>query len=84
MLLFENDLTNNPNIGVDLGGDVRKVLKSIKSKNKGKSGGARIIIYHVTGSVKEEKILLVTIFDKSKLDNISVAEIKHILRECGF
>lgn len=84
ILLFENELINNTNIGIDLGGYIRKVRIAIKSKNKGKSGGARIITYNVIISVTEEKILLVTIFDKSEQNNISDTEIKNILRKSGF
>jgi len=84
LLLFENELTKNPNIGIDLGGNIRKVRISVKSKNKGKSGGARVITYHAIASFTEERILLVTIFDKSELNSISNADIKQIIHKSGF
>ena len=33
---FESELLNNPDIGEDLGGKVRKIRLKVKSKNKGK------------------------------------------------
>jgi len=84
LLLLENELIQNPSTGVDLGGNIRKVRMSVKSKNKGKSGGARVITYHAIVSMTEDRILLVTIFDKSEPDNLSNAEIKQIILKSGF
>jgi hypothetical protein len=50
---------------------------AIKSKGKGKSGGARIITFVV--AVKEEVVLL-SIFDKSESENISDQELDKLLR----
>ena len=38
-------LSVNPTLGTSLGHDTYKIRLRIKSKNKGKSGGARIISY---------------------------------------
>ena len=84
LLLFEKDLFENPYIGVDLGGNIHKIRLAIKSKNKGKAGGARIITYIVLATISEMEILLITIFDKSEQDNISDADIKKIMRHNGF
>lgn len=40
--LLQN-LKDNPECGVDLGGGLHKIRMSIASKGKGKSGGARVI-----------------------------------------
>ena len=40
------ELSENPFAGVDLGDGVRKVRMAIKSKGKGRFGGARVI--HIT------------------------------------
>ena len=40
---WKNEILNNPLLGDDLGGGVRKVRMAIASKGKGKSGGARIL-----------------------------------------
>lgn len=42
----------------------------IKSKNKEKSGGARIITYDLCLKVEESDILLVAMFDKNEFENI--------------
>jgi len=84
LLLLEKELAEKPESGVNLGGNVRKVRVSIKSKGKGKSAGARVITYTVLATLQNQKILLVTIFDKSEQDSISDNEIKRILRNSGF
>jgi mRNA-degrading endonuclease RelE of RelBE toxin-antitoxin system len=45
--LFElnNELVNNPTLGISLGNNSYKIRLAIKSKAQGKSGGARIITY---------------------------------------
>ncbi|MCL4165465.1 UNVERIFIED_CONTAM: hypothetical protein GTU68_000936 [Idotea baltica] len=49
---------------------------AIQSKGKGKSGGARVITYIL---VSEETVYLLSIYDKSELDNISDKELKDLL-----
>lgn len=74
--LFE-ELEQNPKLGTPLGNQVYKIRISIKSKGKGKSGGARVISY-----VKLEKtILLLSIYNKSNKDSISNQEIKDLIKK---
>jgi mRNA-degrading endonuclease RelE of RelBE toxin-antitoxin system len=84
LLQLEKELEANPETGVSLGGNIRKIRISIKSKGKGKSGGARVITYTLLVTIVNRKILLVTIYDKSEDDSISDDEIKRILRDNGF
>ena len=84
LLLFERELTEKPDIGIDLGGNIRKIRIAIKSKNKGKAGGARIITYSLLANISEMEILLITIYDKGEQDSISDSEIKQIIRDNGF
>ncbi len=84
LALFEEELLSNPESGTDLGSNVRKIRVAIQSKNKGKSGGARIITYTVIVSITSKTILLVTIYDKSETDSITDAGIKQIIRDNGF
>ena len=70
----------NPLEGADLGFGVRKVRMSIKSKGKGKSGGARVITYNVTETEDTIDITLLTIYDKSERSNISDKEINDLLK----
>lgn len=76
---LEVQLRKNHNIGVDLGNGIRKVRLSIKSKNKGKSGGARIITYTVIIKTGISNIIMVTMYDKSEESNKTIQEIKQII-----
>ncbi len=73
-----DELENNPALGISLGNDVYKIRFAIKSKGKGKSGGARVITYvkFANGTV-----LLLSIYDKGEKDSISDKEIKELLKE---
>jgi hypothetical protein len=82
--IFEKELLGNTNIGIDLGGNIRKVRVAVKSKNKGKSSGIRVITYSVIFKITDGIIFLVTLFDKSERENISDSEIKQIIKEIGF
>ena len=73
-------LMDNPFEGVDLGMGVRKVRMSIKSKGKGKSGGARVITYSLTADDEDINLTLLTIYDKSERSTISDKEIKDLLK----
>ncbi|HON52168.1 MAG TPA: type II toxin-antitoxin system RelE/ParE family toxin [Bacteroidales bacterium] len=65
----------------NLGNNVFKYRFAIKSKNKGKSGGLRIITFEVIVNSDEKNITLLTIYDKSEQDSISKKEINEILNE---
>lgn len=67
------DLENNPIKGKPLGNQCYKIRLAISSKGKGKSGGARIIIYvqHV-----DHMVFFLTIYDKSKQEDLSDKELK--------
>lgn len=71
---------DNPFEGVDLGLGVRKVRMSIRSKGKGKSGGARVITYSLTVDDEDVNLTLLTIYDKSERSTISDKEIKDLLK----
>ena len=75
------ELHANPAAGVSLGRGVRKVRMAIASKNKGKSHGARVIIF--TYSVDEESgtIVLLFLYDKEERDTITSAEIDTLLEQ---
>ncbi|HLA96058.1 MAG TPA: type II toxin-antitoxin system RelE/ParE family toxin [Pyrinomonadaceae bacterium] len=72
------ELKVDPTLGVSLGGNLRKIRLSIKSKGKGKSGGARVITYLV---VVEETIYLLAVYDKSDMENIPDEDLKALVDE---
>ena len=65
--------------GIPLGWDCHKIRMAItsKGKGKGKSGGARVIacVKVIAGNVH-----LVSIFDKSEMENIADKELKRRLK----
>jgi len=71
------ELKVNPTLGTPLGNDIYKIRLAISSKNKGKSGGARIIS---CVKVIENNVYLVSIYNKGERDNISDADIIIILK----
>jgi mRNA-degrading endonuclease RelE of RelBE toxin-antitoxin system len=73
--LFDK-LEVNPTLGVPLGNDVYKIRVAIDSKNKGKSGGARVISFV---KVKDTTVLLFSIYNKGAKDSISDKEIKELI-----
>lgn len=81
---FKNEFLKNPSSGTDLGSNIRKIRVSIKSKGKGKSGGARMIIYDIVADVTDKSVVLITIYDKSETEAISIHQIKSILNRNGF
>ncbi len=74
----------NPNLGIDLGGGLRKIRMRIASKGKGKSGGARVITFSVIISIEETEINLLYIYDKTERSSIQKSEIEALLRQNGF
>jgi mRNA-degrading endonuclease RelE of RelBE toxin-antitoxin system len=69
-------LKKSPRSGTPLGNDAYKIRLSIKSKGKGKSGGARVITYVIT---EDLELYLITIFDKSEFNTIDDATLKKII-----
>ena len=80
LVIFKNELLKNPEMGDNLGNNIRKVRMAIVSKNKGKSGGARVITCNVLIDVVNTDIYLLTIYDKDKQDSISKKEIEYLKR----
>ncbi|HTG54683.1 MAG TPA: type II toxin-antitoxin system RelE/ParE family toxin [Niabella sp.] len=70
-------LQKNPFTGTSLGNDVYKIRISIASKNKGKSGGARVITFV---KIINKTVYLLSIYNKGELDSISDKEIKNLLK----
>lgn len=70
-------LIKNPTAGTPLGNDSYKIRLAIKSKNTGKSGGARIITYVIT---EDKEVYLLTIYDKGDLDSIDDKTLRKIIQ----
>lgn len=83
---LQNSLLANPSLGIALGNNAYKIRVAIKSKGKGKSGGARVISFlenEVIGVVEKSENLivvnLVTIYDKAQTSSITDKELKELI-----
>lgn len=76
--ILKQNLLKTPNTGTYLGNDVYKIRLAIKSKGKGKSGGARIITCF---TITDDVIYLLSIYDKSEMTNISDSQIVELLKQ---
>lgn len=73
-----NSLKENPLQGSKIGSNCYKIRLSIASKQKGKSGGARVIT-HV--KVVDTKIYLLSIYDKSEQSDVSDKDFNNWLKD---
>src|SRR5690606_7417396 len=88
---LEKDLSDNPKMGTPLGSESYKIRLSIKSKGKGKSGGARVITYvhgEIVGTIERSAngkttVYLLTIYDKADTAAISTKELKELIKNKG-
>ncbi|HEX9962425.1 MAG TPA: hypothetical protein VGB00_15930 [Pyrinomonadaceae bacterium] len=79
-------MLDNPETGTALGNNAYKIRLRIKSKGKGKSGGARVISYIEKDlisivTVQSGKVIvnLLTVYDKSEKESITDAELKELI-----
>ena len=69
-------LEENPTQGTALGRGAYKIRLAIRSKNKGKSGGSRVI---TCVRVQQYVVYLLDIYDKSDRENISDEELDMLI-----
>lgn len=77
LLHLIQELKKDPQQGTPVGKNCFKIRLAIASKNKGKSGGARIIANFV---VSHHTVYLLSIYDKSEKENITDKEIEELLK----
>jgi mRNA-degrading endonuclease RelE of RelBE toxin-antitoxin system len=84
---FKNDfgdlvtlLEQDPVQGEPLGKDCYKVRFAITTNQKGKSGGARVI---TCVKIVDERVLVLSVYDKSESDSIRTKEIERRLKNAG-
>jgi len=78
LIYLVEQLEQTPTLGVPLGNGIFKIRLAIASKNKGKSGGARVMTFV---KIENTSVLLFAIFDKSEKENISEKEIKLLIED---
>ena len=77
LLMLVEELKDNPKQGTAIGKSCYKIRLAIKSKGKGKSGGARVITNFVLAS---DAVYLLSIYDKSDQENLLSKELDDLLR----
>ncbi|MBB3056999.1 hypothetical protein [Mucilaginibacter gotjawali] len=82
---LQRQLIENPFLGDSYGSGIFKVRLADKSKGGGKSGGVRVLYYHLEKTSTGIVILLTNIYTKSELGTISkkdaVKQLDDIIRE---
>lgn len=70
------ELEKNPILGKSIGKNIFKIRLGIKSKGKGKRGGAKVITYLYS---LNDELYLLYLYDKSEQETISTKEIESII-----
>jgi mRNA-degrading endonuclease RelE of RelBE toxin-antitoxin system len=78
--VLNKELLENPKSGIELGNRCYKIRLANSSIPTGKSGGFRIIYYHIDTN---ENLYLMSMYSKSELENIDDKIILNILKENG-
>jgi hypothetical protein len=71
-------LQTEPKSGIAIGNDCYKIRLAIRSKGKGRSGGARVITYV---QLVKHSLYLIAIYDKSELPTLNSQEINALLKQ---
>jgi len=72
------ELEEDPTTGTPLGNDIYKIRLAIASKNKGKSGGARVLSFV---KVIQTTVLLFSIYSKGEIDNLTNKQIQELIKD---
>ncbi len=67
----------DPTFGTALGDHIYKIRLSIASKNKGKSGGARVLSFV---KVTKTTVLLFSIYSKGEVNNLTDKQIQELIK----
>ena len=86
---LETDLLANPRMGTLIHENTYKIRLAVKSKGKGKSGGMRVITHAIEIEItidenitkQDLNVFLLTIYDKSEMENIADSDLKHLISE---
>ena len=79
---FLDELEANPFSGESLGKHTYKNRMAIASKGKGKSGGARVITYNLQKQSEDEILItLMTIYDKSDVENVTDTYLRSLVQQ---
>lgn len=71
-------LMGNPNQGVLMADNFRKIRLAIKSKGKGKRGSARVITINCLTAELDGTVSFIAIYDKNDMESVSIRELRRI------
>ena len=80
---FLESIKENPLQGDEITKDIRKIRMAIKSKGKGKSGGARVITMNILTDMRSGRVVLLVLYDKEEASSVKVNVIKQMVRDMG-
>ncbi len=82
-LNFLESVKHNPLQGDEITKNIRKIRMAIKSKGKGKSGGARIITFNILTQQLDGQVVFLLIYDKENASSVKVDVVKQMVRDLG-
>ena len=74
-------IKENPLQGVELYPGIRKIRMQIKSKGKGKSGGARVITFNVLIDHENGEVYLLLLYDKEEFSTVDMNSVRKMICE---
>lgn len=81
---FLDSIKENPLQGDEITKNIRKIRMAIKSKGKGKSGGARVITFNVLTNVENGQVVFLLLYDKEEASTVKTDVVKQMVRDMGF
>ena len=80
---FQEELLKNPYQGTELSPGIRKIRLTINSKDRGKSGGARVITFTYLVDEKDGVVILLLLYDKADASSIKMNVVREIIKDLG-
>lgn len=80
---FLDSLKEDPLQGDEITKNIRKIRMAIRSKGKGKAGGARVITMNILTDMRSGRVVLLIIYDKEEASSVKVNVIKQMVRDMG-
>ncbi len=80
---FLESIKRDPLQGDEITKNIRKIRMAIKSKGKGKSGGARVITFNILTQEVEGKVVFILIYDKENASTVKVDVVKRLVCNMG-
>lgn len=81
---FLDSIKENPLQGDEITKNIRKIRMAIKSKGKGKFGGARVITFNVLTNIENGLVVLLLLYDKEEASTVKTDVVKQMVRDMGF